>query len=84
MNKVEVVKVLASISYAYDRFEFDEGKVELWAEMLQDQIFEDVMASFKKHAKKERFPPTISELVNQEKETEDRNVVSRVNGGLFN
>ena len=85
MNKSETIKLFTLINNTYDIFEISEEKLELWTYMLSDQDFEDVVANFKEHVKREKYPPAISELrgaspLRANAGYLDKNVVLRLEG----
>lgn len=85
MNKAETIKLFTLINNSYDMFEISEEKLELWSYMLSDQNFEDVVANFREHVKKEKYPPAISDLrgaspLRANAGYLDKNVVLRLEG----
>ncbi|KRQ87304.1 Loader and inhibitor of phage G40P [Caloramator mitchellensis] len=65
MTKLEVGKIFAVLSAAYDKFEVNEFKQQLWFEMLQDIPYQIVQIAIKKIILESPFPPTISDIRRQ-------------------
>lgn len=85
MTRADIIRLFSLISNAYDMFEISEEKVEVWYSMLADQSFADVLANFKKHCQREKYPPSISDLrgVNPLRANNgylDKNVVLKLEG----
>lgn len=62
MDRVETIKLFTLISNAYDHFEVNKEKVELWSSMLADKDFEIVAFNLRDHIQREKFPPSIADL----------------------
>jgi hypothetical protein len=65
LTKLEVGKILAIIAAAYDRFEINEFKQQLWLEMLQDVPYQVAQVALKKLILESPFPPSIADIRKQ-------------------
>lgn len=63
MTRDEVKEVFKVISYAYSRFDVNSEKVDVWYGFLKDQNPAEVMRKVEIHIAKEKFPPTIAEII---------------------
>jgi hypothetical protein len=66
MNKQETAKLLAVIKTAFPNFEITELVARLWVEFMEDVPFERAQMNLKYHIKSNKFPPTISDIVQLE------------------
>lgn len=62
MDRSETIKLFSLITNAYDMFDVTEEKLELWATMLADQEFPNVLENLKAHIQRDKFPPSIADL----------------------
>lgn len=65
MDKRETVQLFSLISNVYDHFEVTEEKVALWHDLLRDQDARKVYEKAREHFNKEKFPPTVAQLREQ-------------------
>lgn len=76
MTREEVKKIFGLIASVYPNFmpletEQARNKLDVWHDLLQDQDFAFVEKKVIKHIRNEKFPPTISEIINHKpKETD--------------
>ncbi len=68
MNSKDAKQFIKHINDAYPTFEPTPGRVKLWVEYLEDVPFEKAMERLKNHISKSKFAPSISEILNAEKE----------------
>jgi hypothetical protein len=68
MKKIEVVNLLENMALIYPtKFEANEKAVNAFHFHLEDQDYHVVMRNFKQYAKENKFPPTISDLVERKR-----------------
>jgi hypothetical protein len=68
MTRTEVFELIEHIEAIYPgRFEVNEEKTNAFHFHLADQDKETVMKKLREHAKDNKFPPTISDLVERRK-----------------
>lgn len=65
MTKIEVGKIFAVLSAAYDKFDVNEFKQQLWFEMLQDISYSIVQIAIKKLILESPYPPSIADIRKQ-------------------
>lgn len=62
MTGEETKKILATIKFAYDRFEVTKEKAMFWHDILKEYDFEAVLRNLKKYAATNKFAPAIADL----------------------
>lgn len=62
MIKNEVAKMMAVLAKNYPKFDVDNGKLELWFELLGDIPYNIAQLTIKKIIMENQFPPTIAEI----------------------
>lgn len=63
MTKNEVLNIFAMIVSVYPSFSVTEEKLSVWHKALKDQHFRIIERNTMKHIKTEKYPPTISEIM---------------------
>lgn len=63
MNKSEVGELFKAIKYIFPNFEAGLEKITFWHDLLSDVPFDTALLNLKRHAKTDKFPPTIAELI---------------------
>jgi hypothetical protein len=66
MKYNEALKVIKSVTIFYQNFIITEEKANEWALLLQEYDFNSIMENLRNYVKVNKFPPTISDLLNQE------------------
>lgn len=70
MDKLQVLELIENMATIYpNKLEVNEKTVNAFHFHLQDQDFNAVMNTFKLYARDNRFPPTISDLLERRKMT---------------
>lgn len=63
MTKKQTFELLKLINSVYPHFEVNQDTINNWHEFMKDQSFASVMYKAKEHIKREKFPPTVAELI---------------------
>ena len=63
MTKKQVAEVLLQIHNVYPRFDVTQSRIDTWHGFLKDQNPATVMRKVENHILKEKFPPTIAEVI---------------------
>jgi hypothetical protein len=64
MKKIEVIDILEHLLRIYpNRFEVDQKMVDAWYFHLKYFDIDSIMENVRGHARNNRFPPTIADLV---------------------
>jgi hypothetical protein len=68
MDKLQVLELIENMATVYpNKLEVNEKTVNTFHFHLQDQDYNSVMKNFKLYARDNRFPPTISDLLERRK-----------------
>lgn len=62
MNREQVKEVFKVIAFAYPKFEVSSEKIDFWHKFLNDQDPAAVMKKTERHVMNNVFPPTIADL----------------------
>lgn len=65
MTPQETAQVIDIIQAAYHRFEVTERLLKAWSLLLADAPFEDTLKRAVVHCRTEKWPPSVSELLEQ-------------------
>jgi hypothetical protein len=63
MNKKEIYKLMDLIQVYYDKFQFDQHKLDAWHRVLQKYSYDRVHENLLKFMVDSPHPPKISDLV---------------------
>lgn len=63
MTYQDALTVLKSITVFYHNFSVTEEKAKQWAEVLTEYDFMEVTLNLRNYVKVNRFPPTLSDLI---------------------
>lgn len=82
MTREEVKRIFGLITSVYPNFmpletEQAREKLEVWHDLINDQDFAFVEKRVKKHLQNEKFPPTISEII-EHKPKETNNFIDKL------
>jgi len=78
VTKKEVAELFKLIKDFYPRFEVTQSKIDNWTRLMEGQNFDRVMFMTEQHIKKNKFPPTVSELVERIDETRNKDFSNQV------
>lgn len=79
MNKKEAVEIIRTISDIYgNKFKMDDpqGTVNAWFSILQDYDFDIIHANLMEYVKRNKFAPTVADLLITHTEERDRAVLN--------
>lgn len=62
MTDSEVRKLFLIINNVYNGFSYDQTKVAIWTDLLQDFPFGEAQQNLRRHIDKSEFPPTIADI----------------------
>lgn len=63
MTKKQTFELLKLIKSVYPHFAVNQNTIDIWHEFMKDQVFESVISKTHEHIKREKFPPTVAELI---------------------
>jgi hypothetical protein len=68
MTYQEALKVIKTVSIYYQNFVITEERVKEWALIIQDYELFQVMDNLKEHARTNKFPPTLADLISTQEQ----------------
>src|SRR5690625_2105242 len=78
MTKKQVAEVLIFLSETYPRFEVTQSKIDTWYRLMKDQNPAVVMRNAEKYALTQKYPPSISELIERKTEARKKDILEEI------
>lgn len=78
MDKENVKEVFKIIKSVYPSFEVTSEKLNVWTRLLSDQEADVVIKNTESYAANNRFPPTISELRQENRKERDKSYIDKI------
>lgn len=78
MDKESVKEVFKIIKSVYPSFEVTSEKLNVWTRLLKNQDKDTVIKNTEDYAANNRFPPTISELRQEERKERDKSYIDKI------
>ena len=78
MTKKQVAEVLIFLSDTYPRFEVTQSKIDTWYRLMKNQNPAVVMKNAEKYALTQKYPPSISELIERKTDARNNDILEKI------